>query len=312
MEQRKANQEEAAKLTAAGAAGKFSENHPGLLGKAVTGGDPGQVAVQKAALIDRHAGNMKTLGVGDGDLRMIALGKSSELKSRGFDKEAALAGDTHAQQAAAKILAQKGKWDDTMFDKHKSTGYQAFMADVDPLMAAKSSDETMRPEAIDNMVKNLESRDPNSNKEVYWSRLNHARLHGSPEERSVATKAFQAVNEASASANIEHNGRHVIANQADRDAFEEGIRAVGNPKAQASLVTQHAENIRKIGGETPRRSGGGTSSRGGGTSGGGTPSSSGPGTTGRPSAGPRAPRSERGVDLPPERRTRDEDREDRT
>lgn len=250
LEQRKAAKEQTAQQRGMRLRKGISDRMPGRTGQFVTGADRGQLAVQAAALEDKYGSDMQTLGMGVADQKMIAAGDTEGLKKRGLNEAAKLSENPYAQRAAAKNLAKNGYWGDKELAQHQGTGYQSLMKPVNPVMAAVDTNGNISPEGLEGIQSNVGYLNPQDARGVYWNQIkDYSDGKNGGQLQEAGRVAFSSVNEEDAKALVEHGGRNVIADDKDRAAFIQGIRAHGSEGAKREMNKQLSANKEKQGGK---------------------------------------------------------------
>ncbi len=256
MEQRKANQEQGARLRATAIQGGISRQMSrvpgGRAGAAMlTGGRAGMIGAQQAALESKYAKDIQDMGLNATSQRMVASGDVRGLRRAGLHQAANLARTGSGRRAAGKLLAQNGLltagYLESMPARRRreqiAAGNQALMRQVNPVLAAQNTNGDITDAAIDGIHNQVSSLEPGQTKEMYWTEMAHSLHSANPEERRAAETAFRSVSSVNAADNVnQQNRRNIISSDEERDAFIRGITAHGNGQAVQAMNAQLQDN----------------------------------------------------------------------
>lgn len=239
LEQRKANQEQEARLGAVAAQGQASNSR---LGRLLTGGSRGTVAAQAAAAEEKYGKDIEALGADAGSMRMIANNQTDQLKAAGQHELADLAKNPAARRAAARSLARRGLLDNNTArtPELRQGGVHEAMRSHQPVIGNMSRSGEWGDAQMRSIEAQAQSSSAGDTKEVHWSSMVDSLTNPdvSEEERHAALHYVANLSGEAVRQNFDPSNRNYISSDHERDALHDVLAAAGSPHTPANY--QHS------------------------------------------------------------------------
>lgn len=232
LEQRKANQEQEAKLGAVSAQSRLAGVRG--IGGILTGGSRGTTAAQGAAAEKKYGGDIEALGADTGSLRMLAENDQNGLENSGQPELADLASKPAARRAAGRMLSQKGLLHNETARRAEmyEGGVHEAMRPHQPVIGNMNRSGTWNDEQMGAIASQAQSSGADATKQVHWSGVLDSLENGSGEEKRAARHYVANLSNDALAQNLDEsnpNGRNFISADHEREALKKTLVKAGHP-----------------------------------------------------------------------------------
>lgn len=250
LEQRRANQEQGAKLRAAaiqgGISGRLSQFPGGRAAASVlTGGRAGMIGAQQGALEKKYAGDIESLGLDTGSQRMVARGDVRGLRTAGLHDAANLARNPAGRRAAGRLLAQSGSLNrDTILggpeaplelnpgrSEQVAAGNQAAMKQYNPVLGNMNRQGGWSGDSLRAITAQAQSTQADGTKNVHWSDVVESLKSNNPQERVAAQRYVGNLQSGALEKNFQRDNRNYIDAESERGALAQSLVLAGHKDA---------------------------------------------------------------------------------